>query len=61
MLVLRIFNLAEHRALVQPEHIRRAEHDAAGGKRGPDLVRDKDALQNQQLANESIQRRQTDR
>ena len=61
MLVLRILDLAEHRALVEPQHVRGAEYDAAGGETGPDFVRDEHALEDEELADEAVQRRQADR
>ena len=60
-LVLRVLDLAEHRPLVEIQHVGRAEHDAAAGEGRPHLVGDEHALQDQQLADEPVQRRQADR
>ena len=38
LLVLRVLDLAEHRPLVQPQHVGGAEHDAARGERRPHLA-----------------------
>ena len=59
--ILRVVHLAEHRPLIQIQHVGGAEHDAAGGERRPHLARHEDALQDQELADEAVQRRQADR
>ena len=56
-LVLRIFNRPEHRALIERQHVGRAEHDAARGESRPRHVLNEDALQDQQLPDEPVQRR----
>ena len=61
VLVFRVLDLAEHRPLIQPQHVGCAENDAAGCDRSPDSAGDEHALQNQQLADETVQRRQPDR
>ena len=61
VLVLRILDLPEHRPLVEPQHVGRAQHDAAGGDGRPHLADGEDALEDQELADEPVEGRQADR
>ena len=59
--VLRVLDPSEHRPLIERQHVGRAQDDAAGREHGPHFAGDEHALQNQEFADESVQRRQADR
>jgi len=61
MLIGRVIQLAEHRSLVEPEHVCRSKHDAcASGNRPPEVLL-KRTGHDRELSNESVQQRQPDR
>src|SRR5205814_8201217 len=60
-LVLLVRQLAEEDALIEPEHVRRAEDDAEARPRGPAPDRQEGARQDRELADEAVQERPPDR
>ena len=61
LLIRRILELAEHRPLVEPQHVRRAQHDAGAAGNGPPQILLEGAHHDRELADEPVQQRQSDR
>src|SRR3990172_1228006 len=60
-LVLGVVERAKHGALVEPQQIGSAEHDAGDAEGGPDLARFKRSLQDHELADKAVERWQAER
>ena len=58
ILVRGIVDLPEHRALIEPQHVRRAKNDAGAAGDGPPEIVLKRAHHDRELTDEPVQQRQ---